>query len=73
MLSPMVQERILTPANLFYCDCRADCVDSFLLPPLAGDMLMNDTKLVLILSGHTVPPGAEMEKKGKGWKIYRTK
>lgn len=73
MLSPQVQERIVPPANKFWCDCRPDCTDSFTLPPLAGDLLMNDTKLVLIVGKHAPPEGAEEVTKGKGWKIYRTK
>ena len=74
MLSPQVQERIIPPANLFYCDCKFSCTDSFILPVLVGEMLMNDTKLVLIIGKHKPPESAEkVEKKGKGWKVYRVK
>lgn len=73
MLSPQVQERIITPPNLFYCDCRHDCVDSCILPVLVGDMLMSDTSLMLLIVGHTSDRAGEVVKRGKGWKVCRVK
>lgn len=73
MLSPLVQERIITPANLFYCDCRHDCVDSFILPPLVGEMLMTDITLMLLIIGHKSDKAGEVVQRGKGWKVCRVK
>lgn len=71
MLSPLVQERISAPANLFYCDCKADCVDSFILPVLAVEMLMNDTSLMLLIGKHTSTRAGKVAARGKGWKICK--
>lgn len=71
MLSPLVSERISAPTNLFYCDCKADCVDSFTLPALVGEMLMTDTTLILLVGKHTSRRAGEVVKKGKGWKVCR--
>jgi len=73
MLSPLTEERIIAPANLFYCDCRHDCVDSFILPVLVGDMLMTDTGLMLLIVGHKSDKAGEIVKRGKGWKVCRVK
>lgn len=74
MLSPQVQERIVPQDNKFWCDCNSNCTDSFILPKLLGDMMMNDNTLFLIVGKHPIPDFAgEMVKKGKGWKIYRIK
>ena len=73
MLSPLTEERIIAPANLFYCDCRHDCVDSFMLPALVGKMLMTDITLMLLVGGHKSDQAGEVVKRGKGWKVCRVK
>lgn len=73
MLSTLVQERITTPANLFYCDCKHDCIDSFTLPVLVGDMLMTDNTLILLVGKHTSDLAGDVVKRGKGWKVCRVK
>lgn len=73
MLSPQVQERIAPPTNLFYCDCKHDCIDSFILPPLVVEMLMSDPELMLLVGKHTSEKAGDVVKKGKGWKVCRVK
>lgn len=74
MLSPLVSERIVPPTNLFYCDCRADCVDSFTLPARTVELLMNDKTLILLIGNHrSEKTTGEVVDRGKGWKVCRVK
>lgn len=71
MLSPQVQERISAPPDVFYCDCNADCLDSFKLPTLIIEMLYADTGLMLLVGKHTSESAGEVVKSGKGWKVCK--
>lgn len=71
MLSPLVQERIAPPTDVFFCDCQEDCVDSIKLSTEAVDLLMHNTKLMLLIGKHTSERAGEPVKKGKGWKVCK--
>jgi hypothetical protein len=73
MLSPLIQERISPPPNLFYCDCSPDCVASFTLPALIAEMLMKDNTLLLLVGKHYTDRDVTVVKKGKGWRVCRIK
>ena len=73
MLSPLVSEIIAPPLNVFFCDCKPECVDSCKLPVLIVDMLMNDVTLMLLVGGHKSDKAGEKIESGKGWKVCRVK
>lgn len=74
MLSPQVQERITTPANTVYCDCKINCVDRCKLPPEIAEMLMSgDQTIMLLVGGHKSDRAGDIVKRGKGWKVCRVK
>lgn len=64
-------EFVSTHPNLFCCDHDQNCTDSFLLPPLIVEMLLNDTSLMLLVGKHKSDKAGKVVQRGKGWRVCK--